>query len=150
MPGTFFFRHWLQRKPLISDSGMHHGTCVTHAPWCMSGSVTHGDRENVLGIPGACATCNFTYLATNQWGDNTIAQVLSKGPWTMWRNESRQSRWTVVVFHTNSQNYVVCLARESFNNLVFWGILKTVKSNAIRHNKDRVYGKWKQKVLKST
>ena len=34
---------------------MHHGTCVTHVPWCMSGSLTCGDEENVPGIPGACA-----------------------------------------------------------------------------------------------
>ena len=44
-----------QRKPLVSDPGMHHGTCVTHVPWCMSGSLTCGDGENVPGIPGACA-----------------------------------------------------------------------------------------------
>ena len=34
---------------------MHHDTCVTHVPWCMSGSLTCGDGENVPGIPGACA-----------------------------------------------------------------------------------------------
>ena len=34
---------------------MHHGTCVTHVPWCMSGSLTCGDGENVPSIPGACA-----------------------------------------------------------------------------------------------
>ena len=34
---------------------MHHGTCVTHVPWCISGSLTCGDGENVPGIPGACA-----------------------------------------------------------------------------------------------
>ena len=45
----------LQRKPLVSDHGMHHGTCVTHVPWCMSGSLTCGGGENVPGIPGACA-----------------------------------------------------------------------------------------------
>ena len=44
-----------QRKPLVSDPGMHHGTCVSHVPWCMSGSLTCGDGENVPGIPGACA-----------------------------------------------------------------------------------------------
>ena len=38
MPGTFFPP--LKRKPLDSDPGMHHGTCVTHVPWCMSGSLT--------------------------------------------------------------------------------------------------------------
>ena len=57
-----FPRHQLQRKPLVSDPGMQHGTCVTHVPWCMSGSLTHDGRENVPGIPGACATCNSTYL----------------------------------------------------------------------------------------
>ena len=52
--------HWLQRKPLLSYPGMHHNTCVSHVPWCMSGSLTSGGGENV---PGACATCNFPYLA---------------------------------------------------------------------------------------
>ena len=58
-----FPHHRLQRKALVSDPGKHHGTCVTHVPWFMSGSLTHGGGENVPGIPGACATRNFTYLA---------------------------------------------------------------------------------------
>ena len=62
-----FPRHRLQRKPLVSDPGMHHGTCVTHVPWCISGSQTLGGGENVPGIPGACATRNFTYLARGPW-----------------------------------------------------------------------------------
>ena len=57
-----FPHHRFQRKPLVSDPGMHHGTCVKHVPWCMSGSLTNGGRENVPGIPGACATRNFAYL----------------------------------------------------------------------------------------
>ena len=36
MLGTFF------PPPLISDPDMHHGTCVTHVPWCMPGSLTCG------------------------------------------------------------------------------------------------------------
>ena len=52
----------LQRKPLVSHPGMHHGTCATHVPWCMSGSLTRGRWENVPGILGAYATRNFTYL----------------------------------------------------------------------------------------
>ena len=48
-------RRQFQRKPLVSDPGMHHGTCVTHVPWCTSGSLTCDDGENVPGIPGACA-----------------------------------------------------------------------------------------------
>ena len=42
MPDTF------QRKPLVSDPGMHHGTCVTHVPWCMSGSVTPGGGKKTF------------------------------------------------------------------------------------------------------
>ena len=61
MPGTF------SPPPRVSDLDMHHGTCVTHVPWCMPGSLTtvsieFDNGENVPGIPGACATRNFTYL----------------------------------------------------------------------------------------
>ena len=58
--GKRFPRQRLQRKSLVSDPGMHHSTCVTHVPWCMSGSLTNGVWENVHGIPGACATRHFT------------------------------------------------------------------------------------------
>ena len=53
--GNVFPRRRFQRKLLVSDPGMHHGTCVTHVPWCMSGSLICGGGENVPGIPGACA-----------------------------------------------------------------------------------------------
>ena len=36
MPGTFSL------PPLVSDPDMHQGTCVTHVPWCMPGSLTGG------------------------------------------------------------------------------------------------------------
>ena len=36
MQGTF------SPPPWVSDPDMHHGTCVTHVPWCMSGSLTRG------------------------------------------------------------------------------------------------------------
>ena len=58
-----FPRHCLQRKTLVSDLGMHHGTCVTHVPWCMSRSLICGGGENVPGFPGACTTHTFMYLA---------------------------------------------------------------------------------------
>ena len=56
----FFPLHRLQRKPLVSDLGMRHGTCVTHMPWYMAGLLTRGGGENVPGIPGACANRDFT------------------------------------------------------------------------------------------
>ena len=34
MPGMF------SPPPLVRDPDMHHGTCVTHVPWCMSESLT--------------------------------------------------------------------------------------------------------------
>ena len=36
MPGTF------SPPSRESDPGKHHGTCVTHVPWCMLGSITSG------------------------------------------------------------------------------------------------------------
>ena len=57
--GNVFPHHWLQRKTLVSDPGMHHGTCVTHVPWCMSESPVTDGGENVPGIPGACAPAIF-------------------------------------------------------------------------------------------
>ena len=35
-PGTF------SPPPLVSDPDMHHGTCLTHVPGCMPGSLTSG------------------------------------------------------------------------------------------------------------
>ena len=38
MPGTF------SPSPRVSDSDMHHCTCVTHVSWCMPGSLISGFR----------------------------------------------------------------------------------------------------------
>ena len=57
-----FPRHRLQRNPLVSDPSIHHGTYVTHVPWCMSGSLTRGGGENVPCIYGACANANWLFL----------------------------------------------------------------------------------------
>ena len=71
-----FPRHRLQWKPLVSDPGMHHGTCVTHVPWSMTGSLTRGGGESVPGIPGACATRNFAYLVRGPCGSITGPRIL--------------------------------------------------------------------------
>ena len=72
--GNVFPRLRLQRKPLVSDPDMHHGTCVTHVPWCMSGSLNRGGGENVPGIPGTCANRNLTYLARGPWLFETVSK----------------------------------------------------------------------------
>ena len=36
-------------QPWVSDPVMHHGTCVTHVPWCMSGSLTRFLLKSIAG-----------------------------------------------------------------------------------------------------
>ena len=88
--GNVFPRRRFQRKPLVSDPGMHHGTCVTHVPWCMSGSRTRGGGENVPGIPGACAPAIsriwqeahfITFLRDS--ASNMFVSLFSFGRWTL-------------------------------------------------------------------
>ena len=68
MPGTFSPPPTSKEgEPLVSDPGVDHGTCVTHVLWCMSGSLTLGGGEKIPGIPGACSTLNFTYMARGPW-----------------------------------------------------------------------------------
>ena len=107
----------LERKPLVSDPGMHHGTCVTHVPWCMSGSLNRGGGENVPGIPGECATHNFTYLVRGpyrmKWHTASLRKSRKIRTWTfhmkdsisflMIRNQSRRyidliAAWFVVEY----------------------------------------------------
>ena len=85
MPGTF------SSPPRVSDSDMHHGTCVTHVPWCMPGSLNSGFRwirrrgGNFSGIPGACATRNFTYLIRGPFASKhqNIYNALWNDPWIL-------------------------------------------------------------------
>ena len=60
--GNVFPHRRLQRKPLLKNPGIHHGTCVTHVPWCMSGSLAPVGGENVPAI-SAHAHPQFPYLA---------------------------------------------------------------------------------------
>ena len=55
MSGTF------SPSPRVSDSDMHHGTCVTRVPWCMIGSLASGFLWSrwpgkLSGIHGACVS----------------------------------------------------------------------------------------------
>ena len=64
MPGKF------SPPPQISDSDMHHGTCVTHVPWCMPGSLTSGFPWNRCGENGAWATRNLPIWQEAHWWDS--------------------------------------------------------------------------------
>ena len=61
--GNVFPTTDFKETAIVSDPGMHHGTCAMHVLLCMSGWLTRGGGENVPGISGACATRNFPYLA---------------------------------------------------------------------------------------
>ena len=81
--GKVFPRRRFQKNPLVSDPGMHHGTCVTHVPWYMSGSLTCGDGENVPGIPRACAPAFLLIwqeahcpIDMRWWTDSALVQVM--------------------------------------------------------------------------
>ena len=97
--------HRFQRKPPVSDPSMHHGTCVTHKPWFMSGSLPRGGGENLPGILGAWATCNYMYLA--------------KGPWQVMirRNKGRE--------HVPRYSEMCCYQHQydrTFFNVIRWWI----------------------------
>ena len=79
MPGTF------SPPPRVSDPGMHHGTCVTHA--C------------------ACATRNFTYLARGPWPwrSKSLTQV-SVG--SSWQQRKCQSAASPALCYGNPQSLV--------------------------------------------
>ena len=63
IPGTFSL------PPRISDPDMHDGMCVTHVPWCMTGSLTSGFLWSRWRCTVAVheQTRNFTYLARGPW-----------------------------------------------------------------------------------
>ena len=57
-----FPHHRVQRKPLVSDPGMHHGTCITHLPWCMSGYASRNLHVGYLRFYPQITACHgITY-----------------------------------------------------------------------------------------
>ena len=61
-----------ERFPPLPISKETTTTCVTHVPWCMSGSLTCGDGENVPGIPGACAPAILRIWQEAHWRQTII------------------------------------------------------------------------------
>ena len=80
--GNVFPRRRLQRKPLVP--AMHHGTCVTHVPWCMAGSLGPGGGGKRSRHSRRMRTHNFQYLAR---GPIVISFV--PHPWGILMDEER-------------------------------------------------------------
>ena len=107
-------RRRLQMNPPVSDPCMHHGTCVTYVPRCIQGSLTCDGGENVSGIPAACATHNFAYLARGQWTVN--CGTLQTAPLSLivkcMAPYKNQRRWCFAdgclfaYIHINCANYI--------------------------------------------
>ena len=98
MPGTF------SPPSDASDPDMHHGTCVTHVPWCMPGSLTSGflwSRRRVKAFPAhaqryvsgkrpmlwygkgdLCFSCRY-YFVRNRQADTALR----------WRHNDHDSVW---------------------------------------------------------
>ena len=74
MPGKF------SPPPRSSDPGMHHGTCVTHVPWCMPGSLTNyflWSRRRGKTFPAFPAHAQTAILRIGQeahcdWGNSNM------------------------------------------------------------------------------
>ena len=68
--------------PGVSNPNIHHGTCVTHVPWCMPGSLTSGflwsmwRGKRSRHSRGAFATRNFTYLVRGLWLISSMKYLL--------------------------------------------------------------------------
>ena len=90
--GNIFPRRQFQRKLLVSDPGMHHGTCVTHVPWWMSRSLTSDGGENDPGIPGACAPA-ILRIWQEAHVDGLCHHVDGAYPGTQVASNHRQLRW---------------------------------------------------------
>ena len=92
-----FPRKQVKKKPLVNDRSTHRGTCVTHMPWSLPGSLTRVGWDNVAGIPGACATRNFTYLTTDPlcgdcsylWGTDMLRTI-------MWPTPNADPVWIIL------------------------------------------------------
>ena len=90
MPGTF-------SPPLrISDPDMHHGTCVTHVPWCIPGSLTSGflwSRWRRKRSRHSMRMRNPQFYLSGKrpmhrqehhWFDNLVKYIVSDNTWPCW------------------------------------------------------------------
>ena len=67
-----FPHHQLQRKPLFSDPGMHHGTCVTHAiaKHAVTGKRSRHSRR--IRIPQVYVSGPWSDMGLCAWGHKAV------------------------------------------------------------------------------
>ena len=89
---------------------------------CISRSLTRGGGENVPGIPGACATRNFTYLTVCQkWITMSASYLVLKGGYC--RLNSKYIRYIQVCLLTTRMKCDLQQpnnAPENYNHRLWW------------------------------
>ena len=134
-----FPRHRLQMKLLVSDPGMHHGTCVTHMPWCMSESLTHGEGENVPGIPSTCTSRSFAYLVRGPMhGDKSYRWFIAILQYLQCVSNGNAAilHWAVDMIIEPYCGWTVWLIALYYQHIVFIKICRTTKCQSLYMNKD--------------
>ena len=101
-----------QRIPLVSDPGIHHGTCLMHVPWCVSRSLTADSRKT---FP---ATHNVTYLLRGPWYEwrypsvsRSLLEITQNNTAQIWTTSTSQSRSSYVVNRSEEWDisiYIAC------------------------------------------
>ena len=88
--GNVFPTTDIKNKPFVSDPDMHHGTCVTHVPWCMPWSLTRGAGENHSRHSRCMPNPQF-YVSGKRPITWTDADPLITG--TLWTNCNWVTKW---------------------------------------------------------
>ena len=91
MPGTFSL------PPRVSDPDMHHGTCITHVPWCMPGSITSYFLKNGWRGKRSRHSRRMRNLQFYVSGKRPIAYNITMGQWFNYPTKRTLEIWTVVV-----------------------------------------------------
>ena len=100
MPGTF------SPPPWISDPGMHHGTCVTHVPWCMPRSLIsgflwsrwRGKRSRRMRNPQFYVSDKRPMCVSKKYSyDMIIARIVTRTH--LKDNKTKKSEWNHRDFH---------------------------------------------------
>ena len=153
--GNVFPRRLFQRKPLVSDPGMHHGTCVTHVPWCMSGSLTCGDGENVPGIPGACAPANLR-IWQEAHGVCWLAESSLFDFWPRWPNLKMRTFSTIIWgilqmcrYYVASQSKEIKFEKKLFIEISHIYFVKVCKLNVFPSVSNKPSSVYSELLLKS-
>ena len=122
-----FPRHRFQRKPVGSGPGMHHGTCVTHVPWCMSGSLNRGGGGK--RSPHSRRMRNSQFYISGKRPIEKLWSVLLDRPESSCRKWFSQTNWSMCcknndhwrtdnISYLQSSLHLSCRCGVSFNSIM--------------------------------